>query len=171
MAIKPNLRGGSYQTSFYLHPHQLLSILADLHGALQQLSGHTKVVRIIPNTPAQLAQGMSVFHAAKEVNSTEKALVKRLLDSCGKCFEVQSETMIDAATAISGSGPAYLFYLGEQMIMAAIELGFSESEASQIVQQTIFGSAQLWLHSGEFRNASSTRNVVRRNYSCCDWKI
>ena len=117
--------------------------------SLQQLSGHTKVVRIMPNTPAQLAQGMSVFHAAKEVNSTEKTLVKQLLDSCGKCFEVQSETMIDAATAISGSGPAYLFYLGEQMVKAAMELGFSESEASQIVQQTIFGSAQLWLHSGE----------------------
>ena len=57
--------------------------------------------------------------------------------------------MIDAATAISGSGPAYLFYLGEQMVKAAMELGFSESEASQLVQQTIFGSAQLWLHSGE----------------------
>lgn len=152
LAIKPQISGEVLtKLRVYLHPHQLLlSILAGTSmESLQQLSGHTKVVRIMPNTPAQLAQGMSVFHAAKEVNSTEKALVKRLLDSCGKCFEVQSETMIDAATAISGSGPAYLFYLGEQMVKAAMELGFSESEASQLVQQTIFGSAQLWLHSGE----------------------
>ena len=153
LAIKPQI-SGDVLTNLrdHLHPHQLLlSILAGISiHSLQRLSGHTKVVRIMPNTPAQLAQGMSVFHAAREVILTEKELVKKLLDSCGKCFEVRSETMIDAATAISGSGPAYLFYLGEQMVIEAIKLGFSESEASQLVQQTIFGSAQLWLHSGEF---------------------
>ena len=152
LAIKPQIsREVLTNLRVHLHTHQLLlSILAGTSiESLQRLSDHTKVVRIMPNTPAQLAQGMSVFHAAKEVNATEKELVKKLLDSCGKCFEVQSETMIDAATAISGSGPAYLFYLGEQMVMAAMELGFSESEASQLVQQTIFGSAQLWLNSGE----------------------
>ena len=153
LAIKPQI-SGDVLTNLrdHLHPHQLLlSILAGISiDSLQRLSGHTKVVRIMPNTPAQLAQGMSVFHAAREVILTEKELVRKLLDSCGKCFEVQSETMIDAATAISGSGPAYLFYLGEQMVIEAIKLGFSESEASQLVQQTIFGSAQLWLHSGEF---------------------
>ena len=76
-------QGRFYKLRVYLHLHQLLlSILAGTSmESLQQLSGHTKVVRIMPNTPAQLAQGMSVFHAAKEVNSTEKALVKRLLDS------------------------------------------------------------------------------------------
>ncbi len=180
LAIKPQISGEVLTNlRVHLHPHQLLlSILAGTSmESLQQLSGHTKVVRIMPNTPAQLAQGMSVFHAAKEVNSAEKALVKRLLDSCGKCFEVQSETMIDAATAISGSGPAYLFYLGEQMVKAA-------TEASQLVQQTIFGSAQLWLHSGESpvtlrqrvtspggttaAAIASTSNVAWRNHSCCD---
>ncbi|MGA1709697.1 MAG: pyrroline-5-carboxylate reductase [bacterium] len=152
LAIKPQIsREVLTNLRDHLHSHQLLlSILAGTSiDSLQRLSDHTKVVRIMPNTPAQLAQGMSVFHAAKEVNSTEKALVKQLLDSCGKCFEVQSEIMIDAATAISGSGPAYLFYLGEQMVIEAMKLGFSESEASQLVQQTIFGSAQLWLNSGE----------------------
>ena len=152
LAIKPQIsREVLTNLRDHLHSNQLLlSILAGISiDSLQRLSGHTKVVRIMPNTPAQLAQGMSVFHAATEVNSTEKELVKQLLDSCGKCFEVHSEIMIDAATAISGSGPAYLFYLGEQMVIEAMKLGFSESEASQLVQQTILGSAQLWLHSGE----------------------
>ncbi len=152
LAIKPQIsREVLTNLRDHLHSHQLLlSILAGTSiESIQRLSDHTKVVRIMPNTPAQLAQGMSVFHAAKEVNWTEKELVKQLLDSCGKCFEVRSEIMIDAATAISGSGPAYLFYLGEQMVIEAMKLGFSESEATQLVQQTIFGSAQLWLNSGE----------------------
>jgi pyrroline-5-carboxylate reductase len=150
LAIKPQISGVVLPNlRAHLHPHQLLlSILAGTSlKSLHKLSDHEKIVRIMPNTPAQLAKGMSVFHASKEVNSNEKEQVKKLLDSCGKCFEVKNETMIDAATAISGSGPAYVFYLGEQMVIEAIKLGFSEEEASQLVQQTISGSVQLWLHS------------------------
>lgn len=132
-----------------LQPDQiLLSILAGTSlQTLQAQSAHDRVVRVMPNTPAQLSAGMSVYLASTAVSSVDKDQVRLLLNTCGQSLEVFEEVQIDAATAISGSGPAYLFYLAEQMLTEACELGFSQEEATQLVQQTLLGATLLWQQS------------------------
>jgi len=101
----------------WLLPHQLvISVMAGIslqtmHGAL----GQSKLVRVMPNIPTLIAEGMSVFFASENVDSDGIKWVKTLFSSCGTCLEAKNEDAIDAATAISGSGPGYLFYFAEQM--------------------------------------------------------
>lgn len=130
----------------WLLPHQLvISVMAGIslqtmHGAL----GQSKLVRVMPNIPTLIAEGMSVFFASEKVDSDGIKWVKTLFSSCGTCLEAKNEDAIDAATAISGSGPGYLFYFAEQMTESAKSLGFTEEEAQLLVQKTILGATLLW---------------------------
>ena len=130
----------------WLLPHQLvISVMAgislkNMRGALRQ----AKLVRVMPNIPTVIAEGMSVIFASKEVDKKELKCVKTLFSSCGTCLEAKDENGIDAATAISGSGPGYLFFFAEQMTTSAKSLGFSEKEAQLLVQKTILGATLLW---------------------------
>ena len=111
--------------------------------SLEEGLGLKKLVRVMPNTPALVGEGMSVYFASEVVNDEEREWIRKLFSSCGKCMEVESENAIDAATAVSGSGPAYLFYLAEQMIEAAKNLGFQAEQAETLVKQTLKGASLL----------------------------
>lgn len=108
----------------------------------------------MPNLPAQIGMGMTAFTSSDEVTRIELVTVQNLLNTTGKAIYLDSEELIDAATAISGSGPAYVYYYMNAMIEAAKKLGFSESQAELLVGQTFMGSVHL-----ENRN----------NLSCKDW--
>ena len=127
-------------------PNQLIiSVMAGI--SLKTLStklGHKKVVRVMPNIPAMIAEGMSVFFTSDTLENKEYKWIKLIFTSCGCCMEVESEDAIDAATAISGSGPGYLFYFAEQITTSAKSLGFSEKDAIKLVQKTLLGSILLW---------------------------
>jgi pyrroline-5-carboxylate reductase len=103
----------------------------------------SKVVRSMPNIPTQIGMGMTVFSASESVDRKELFIIQNLINTTGKSVYVENEKLIDAATAISGSGPAYVFYFMQSMIKAAVDLGFNESEAELLVNQTFMGSVAM----------------------------
>ena len=108
----------------------------------------------MPNLPAQVGEGMTAFTSSDQVTRIELVMVQNLINTTGKSIYVENEQYIDAATAISGSGPAYVYYFMDAMIQAAGDMGFSESEAELLVSQTFIGAADLYSKS---------------NFSCKDW--
>jgi pyrroline-5-carboxylate reductase len=133
-----------------LGPDQVaVSIMAGV--PLQRLReglGHAAVVRVMPNTPAQIGLGMNVYFAPPEVSARQREAVERLLAASGEVLAARSEDAIDAATAVSGSGPAYVYYVAEHWMRGAVKLGFSEDEARRLVQQTLAGATALWKSQG-----------------------
>ena len=129
-----------------LQPRQvIISVMAGITiDNLAESLDHAKVVRAMPNIPAQIGQGVSVCHPSHAVTEKDWRSVGRVLGACGSYMRVSSEKSVDVATAISGSGPAYGFYLAEHMCNAAMEMGFDEKEARFLVQLTLLGSLQLW---------------------------
>lgn len=103
----------------------------------------SKVVRSMPNIPTQIGMGMTVFTASVNVDRKELFIIQNLINTTGKSVYVENEKLIDAATAISGSGPAYVFYFMQSIIKAAVDLGFNESEAELLVNQTFMGSVAI----------------------------
>lgn len=122
----------------------VLSIVAGARiGTLCKGINHHQVVRAMPNTPAQIGQGISVWTATQEVTDKQKEQAKAILSGMGREIYVADEGYIDMATAVSGSGPAYFFFFVECIIEAATKLGFSEDTAHELVLQTMLGSGQL----------------------------
>ena len=117
---------------------------------------HKSIVRTMPNTPAQVGEGMSVWTATEAVSDRQREQAGTLLEALGKQLYVRDEEFLDKATAVSGSGPAYVFMLIEALIDAAVHLGWSRSEAREMVIQTVRGSAifaeRSTLHPAEMRN-------------------
>lgn len=103
----------------------------------------SKIVRSMPNIPTQIGMGMTVFTASANVDRKELFIIQNLINTTGKSVYVENEKLINAATAISGSGPAYVFYFMQSMIQAAVDLGFNESEAELLVNQTFMGSVAI----------------------------
>jgi pyrroline-5-carboxylate reductase len=135
----------------------LLSILAGMPiHKLSDGSAHAAVVRAMPNTPAQIGQGITVWTATAEVSDEQKAQAQAVLASFGQEIYVTDESYLDMATALSGTGPAYVFLLMEAMIDAGVHLGFSRRVATQLVFQTMKGSVayaeQSDKHVAELRN-------------------
>lgn len=129
-----------------VHPQQVyLSIMAGVKiETIQSMLGAEKVIRAMPNLPAQLGMGMTTYTASPQVTRIELVLVQNLLNTTGKTIYADDEDAIDATTAISGSGPAYVFYFMESMILAALKMGFSRSEAELLVAQTFKGAIELY---------------------------
>ncbi len=129
----------------YMRPNQLvLSIMAGI--SIQTMSEKLKtekVIRAMPNLPSQVGQGMTVFTTTEAVSRSELLTVHNLLNTTGKTLYTDKEVMIDAATAISGSGPGYVFFIMNSMMEVAKKLGFSSSEAQLLVRQTFHGSIDL----------------------------
>lgn len=127
----------------------LISIMAGLSSEkIASLIGRPcRVVRVMPNTPAMVGEGMAGIALGGGAKQGDDALAKQLFAAVGQVVELE-EPMIDAINAISGSGPAYLFYLAEAMEAAAQQLGLGE-HARQIVAQTLMGSGKLLAESGE----------------------
>jgi pyrroline-5-carboxylate reductase len=111
------------------------------------LGGYPTIVRVMPNTPAQIQLGVSALLAAPAVNTSQRQQAETLLQAVGHTLWLDDEEKMDAVTAISGSGPAYVFYLMEALQDAAMKLGFPEEQARMLSQQTFAGACQLALQS------------------------
>ena len=129
-----------------LKPEQLvISLMAGVSiKSIQEGLGICKVVRTMPNLPAQVGKGITTYTEAQEVTKEELAKVRELLNTTGKSIKVENETFIDASTGISGSGPAYVFYFMQSMIEAALRMGFSEQDSRLLVSQTFEGAVALF---------------------------
>ena len=129
-----------------LNPKQIaVSVMAGVTiETIQKGTGLSKIVRSMPNLPAQIGQGLTSFIATPVVTKEEVAIVEDLLNTTGKSIQVDSERFIDASTGISGSGPAYVFYFMQSMMEAATQMGFSNEDATLLVSQTFKGAVELF---------------------------
>ncbi len=161
---------------FALKPQQLKRVLPPLRGTLRdddlaisvvagatlagfaQVLDHHAIVRSMPNTPAVIGEGMTVWTAAAEVNATQQGWARTVLGALGRELFVDSEVYLDMATAINGTGPAYFFLMMEAMIDAGVHLGLSRRIAEELVQQTMLGSVRYAIQSGN--HPAQLRNAV-----------
>ena len=121
-----------------------LSVMAGIRSdTLVQATGTQRVVRAMPNTPALIGQGIAGLYARPAVDAAGRAQVERLFAPTGESLWVDQEGDLDAVTALSGSGPAYVFYFLEAMMQAASEMGLSEAQGRQLAQSTFAGAAAL----------------------------
>jgi pyrroline-5-carboxylate reductase len=127
-----------------------LSVMAGIRSdAIAQASHSPRVVRAMPNTPALIGQGISGLYARPAVGSADRAVVERVLAPTGQLLWFDAEADLDAVTALSGSGPAYVFYVIEAMVEAGTQMGLSAAAARELAQQTLAGAAQLAIRSHE----------------------
>ena len=146
LAVKPqDFKQLAISVKPFIKENQLLlSVMAGVTIAtIQNELDCLKVVRSMPNIPTQIGMGMTVFSASSNVDRKELFIIQNLINTTGKSVYVEEEKLLNAATAISGSGPAYVFYFMNAMIKAAVELGFNESEAELLVNQTFMGSVAI----------------------------
>ncbi len=135
----------------------VLSIVAG--ASIQKIShglNHTAVVRAMPNTPAQIGQGITVWAISNTVQKEQSDLAQRILGALGPEVFVEEESYLDMATAVSGTGPAYVFLFMEALIDAGVHLGFPRRIAEQLVVQTVRGSVEYYAqkkdHPAHLRN-------------------
>ncbi len=121
-------------------------------------AAHASVVRAMPNTPAQIGMGITVWTATEEVSDLHKQQAQAILGSLGDEIFVEQESYLDMATALSGSGPGYVFMMMEALIDAGVHLGFSRHVARQLVFQTMRGSIEYAEQSG--KHVAELRNQV-----------
>jgi pyrroline-5-carboxylate reductase len=151
-SVLPELRGHVRRDGL------VLSIIAGarISTISRGLDGHLAIVRAMPNTPAQVGQGMSVWTATRDVGELQRSQAREILRALGDELFVEEEGYLDMATALSGTGPAYVFLFMEALIDAGVHMGFSRRVAEKLVLQTMQGSVafarQSALHPAELRN-------------------
>lgn len=164
IAVKPQMfREAAAQLKAYVSPSTLVvSIMAGITvSALQDACGGA-VVRAMPNTPAAIGRGITVAVAAAEVSAGQRSTADALLRATGAVEWVDDEQLIDAVTAVSGSGPAYVFLLAEELARAGVEAGLPEQLAMKLARATVAGSGEL-LHRSELDAATLRKNVTSPN--------
>jgi pyrroline-5-carboxylate reductase len=157
-------------------PQMLSGVMAELRGALRDeqlvisiIAGasttalaeglhHSAVVRTMPNTPAQIGQGVTVWYATADVDARGREQVRAMLSALGREFEVHDERQVAMATAVSGTGPTYIFLFIEALTDAAVHLGFPRHVARELVLDTMSGSADFALQSG--KHVAELRDMV-----------
>jgi pyrroline-5-carboxylate reductase len=160
-------------------PQNLPEVLADLKGCIQPdrlvlsiMAGvkietlsrgleHQRIVRAMPNTPARIGLGFSGWTATPEVSREQREWSRNILSAMGREIYFDDENYLDVVTAVSGSGPAYFFLFAESMIDAAVNIGLSRENATEMVLLTMLGSVQLMLKSGQ-SPAELRRNVTSK---------
>ena len=150
LAVKPQAARAAL-SSFSLAPHRLLlSLCAGLPmAAIAELtSAEQPIVRCMPNTPALLRAGVTALHANLRVRPPQRQLAEALLGALGKTLWVEEEAQLDAVTALSGSGPAYFFYLMEAMTAAGQRLGLAPELAATLTLETAYGAARMARETG-----------------------
>jgi pyrroline-5-carboxylate reductase len=161
LTIKPQVLQTVMRQLFgSLEPNQV--VVSVIAGApietLVQGLGHEEVVRVMPNTPAQIGQGMSVWHATASVHDEQIRRVQAVLGALGVELRVDEEKYVDMATALSGTGPTYVFLMMEALIDAGVHMGFPRRIAEEIVLQTVSGSVAFARDSG--KHMAELRNMV-----------
>lgn len=159
-----------------IKPQNLPEVMADLKSALTEdqlvlsiIAGatlktmeeglqHEKLIRVMPNTPAQIGEGISVWTATSAVSHEQKATAKTLLQALGQEIQVDHEHYLDMATALSGSGPAYVFLFIEALIDAGVHIGMPRDMAERLAMQTVLGSARFAQATGQ--HPAQLRNMV-----------
>lgn len=157
-------------------PQRLGKVLSDLRGQLEQehlvvsiVAGakietiseellHPAVVRAMPNTPAQIGQGMTTWTAGSEISEAQEREVRTMLGALGKVIRVENERQIDMATALSATGPTYIFLVMEALVDAGVHMGFSRHVAQELVLQTMLGSVEFAQES--HKHPAELRNMV-----------
>jgi pyrroline-5-carboxylate reductase len=150
LAVKPyHIEGLFNQIKPFVNKDQIfVSIMAGVTiRKIQDGLGISKVVRAMPNLPAQVGKGVTSYTEAKEVSRVELLMIRNLLDTTGESIHVETENYIDASTGISGSGPAYVFYFMQSMLEAALKMGFSQNDSRVLVSQTFEGAVELFNQS------------------------
>lgn len=155
-------------------PQRIARVLGELKGALSDSQlvlsivagtrmetitselGHPAVARAMPNTPAQIGQGMTAWTSTPEVGERHTESVRAMLGALGREMYVENENMIDMATALSATGPTYIFMMMEALVDAGVHMGFSRHVAEELVTQTMLGSVlfarETHKHPAELRN-------------------
>lgn len=157
LAVKPQDLPALFSSlpSFMKQDQLVLSIMAGVKiETLERKMPTTRIIRAMPNLPAQVGMGMTGFTANQAVSRTELFSVQNLLNTTGKSLYFDDESLLDGVTAISGTGPAYVYFFMKSMMDAAKTMGFSASEAETLVEQTFLGAIHL---------------LNNNNFSCSEW--
>lgn len=163
LTIKPqSLDTVMAELSGHLEEHQV--VLSIIPGAtIERLSTglqHEKIVRSMPNTPSQIGSGVTAWMASPAVGEDAREAIAAILGTMGTAIQLDSEDALDMATAMSGSGPAYVFMMLEALIDAGVHLGFPRPVAQQLAEETMLGSIlyarQSGKHPAELRNMVTT---------------
>ncbi|MES2193207.1 MAG: pyrroline-5-carboxylate reductase [Pseudomonadota bacterium] len=161
MAVKPQtFREAGPALQAFVGPSTLVvSIMAGITiAALEKVCGGS-VVRAMPNTPAAIGRGITVAVAAGNVSAAQRAVADSLLRATGSVEWVDDENLMDAVTAVSGSGPAYIFLLAEELARAGVEAGLPAELATKLARETVAGSGEL-LHRSQDSSATLRKNVT-----------
>ena len=159
LAVKPQVLDTVLKPLHGLFKNKLIvSIIAGAEiNTIAELAGTDRIVRVMPNTPALVQTGAHGLYANESVSTQDRDLASQILAATGLTIWVNSEAQIDAVTAVSGSGPAYFFYLMESMIRAGKNMGLDEKVATALTLQTALGAAQMAITS------SNTPAELRKN--------
>jgi len=161
VALKPQSfpDAGPMLKSFAGASTLVVSIMAGITiASLAKVCGGS-VVRAMPNTPAAIGRGITVAVAAKHVSATQRGVADALLRATGSVEWIDDEDLMDAVTAVSGSGPAYIFLLAEELARAGVEAGLPAELATKLARETVAGSGEL-LHRSELASATLRQNVT-----------
>ncbi len=160
LSVKPQRLSEVMKGLKGIHPDALiLSIIAGAN--IKKISTglkHKAIVRSMPNTPGQIGEGITVWTSSKEVTEEQQEMARGILGALGEEVFVEDESYLDMATALSGSGPAYVFLFTEALIDAGVHMGFPRRIAEQLVLQTIKGSASFYEAAN--RHPATLRNQV-----------
>jgi pyrroline-5-carboxylate reductase len=141
----------------------VISIAAGTPASVfEEAFGDAAVVRVMPNTPAQVGRGMSVAFANARTSAAQRETVDMLLAAIGESAWIEAEEQMDAVTAVSGSGPAYVFYLAEALAAAGVKAGLPEALAMKMARQTVCGAGEL-MYRVETPAEELRRNVTSPN--------
>ncbi len=161
LAVKPRMLAGvmAELRGGLRADHLVISIIAGASTqAIADALQHPAVVRIMPNTPAQIGQGVTVWYATESVDGRGREQVRTMLGALGREFEVHDERQVAMATAVSGTGPTYIFLFIEALTDAAVHLGFPRHLARELVLDTMSGSVDFALQSG--KHVAELRDMV-----------
>jgi pyrroline-5-carboxylate reductase len=161
VALKPQMfrEAGAMLKSFAGPSTLVVSIMAGATiASIEQVCGGM-AVRAMPNTPAAIGRGITVAVAAKAVSPAQRAVADALLRATGSVEWIDDESLMDAVTAVSGSGPAYIFLLAEELARAGVEAGLPPELATKLARETVSGAGEL-LHRSELASATLRQNVT-----------
>ena len=162
IAVKPQ-DAKSALASVSVHRHLVISIAAGLtlDSLSRWLGGHRNLVRCMPNTPALIGAGIAGLYALPEVSAEDRNKAETIMQAAGEAVWVPEERLLDAVTAVSGSGPAYVFWFIEQLAASAEKLGLEKHTAMKLALHTVLGSAKLAASSSD-SPATLRKNVTSK---------